>query len=487
MDLRPYQLEAIDGARQHFRQGKRKVLVIAPTGAGKTVMFAHVVARAIEKGSRALILAHRRELISQASGKLLALGVPHGIIQAGHPMSLHRPVQVASVQTLARRAGQLTRVDLVVVDECHHLTAKNSYGELLKQWPQALLLGVTATPWRLDGQGLGDVFDSHVIARTPRELRDDGFLVPVGGWEYEAIDTSKARVSKGDFVASDLQAAATSRRVVGDIVSEWLLHAGNVRTVLFALNVDHSQLMVAAFREAGVAAEHVDGEMPGDERDAVLARLRSGETRVVSNCNVLTEGFDCPEVACIVLARPTLSTALYLQMVGRGLRPAPGKLMARIHDHAGCLAAHGHPYAERDYSPTTSARAPRSAVEDRTEASVRRCPACKSVLAQWPCDGCGFSPTPKELQVEYEAAARKREITNDGRAAPKKVDTDEERAARWADRYAADEERKRSFFERMVAKHGPEKGARVYWWFSGKRERPKRDWVQAAQEERATG
>lgn len=479
MDLRPYQLDAVEQLRQLIRGGAKRPLLVMPTGGGKTVAFAHIISRAVELGKRALVLAHRRELIGQASNKLLANGVPHGIIQGGSSLSLQRPVQVASVQALANKADRLTRVDLIVVDEAHHVTEKNGYGRLLERWPNAIVLGVTATPWRLDGRGLGDVFDGHVIGSTPRQLRDDGFLVPVGGWEYEGIDTSSARVSKGDFVAKDLAASASSRRVVGDVVSEWERHANGARTVLFALSVEHSQTMAEAFRKAGIAAEHVDGEMATADRDAVLARLRAGVTRVVSNCNVLTEGFDLPELEVCILARPTLSLSLYLQMVGRVLRPAEGKTMARIHDHAGCLAAHGHPYAERDYSPTVSVRG------DRKKAGggagiTRRCPACKSVWARWPCDGCGYSPKPAELQLEYEEAARKREIQHDG-VAPKAVeaDTPEGRRKRWVEKYA-ETEKKYAFFLRMLEKHGPQKARRVYWWFTGNSEWPPATWLSEA-------
>lgn len=481
MQLRPYQVQAVQSVREEIRHGAKKVLLICPTGGGKTVVFSHIVQSAAAKGSRALIVAHRRELVAQASGKLNAFGVQHGIIQAGFPVAPHRPVQVASIQTLKARPGLLERVDLVVIDECHHVTTANTYAQVLARWPNALLLGVTATPWRLDGKGLGDIFPAHVVARTPRELRDEGFLVPVGGWEYEGIDTSQARVQRGDFVAGDLQASAISRRVVGDVVNEWVLHAGGVRTVLFGLSIEHSSLMAEAFRNAGVAAEHVDGEMPTEKRDAILRRLRSGETRVVCNCNVLTEGFDCPELECCILARPTLSTALFLQMVGRVLRPAEGKTAARIHDHAGCLAAHGHPYAERDYSPMVSANKKRDEKAKQTTLE-RKCPSCKSVLARYPCDGCGYSPTPKELQLEFEEAAARRKIENDGRAPKRETEPDEVRAEKWARRYEWDtaKEARFEFFCKMVQRHGVEKGARVCWWVSGKKERPLSKWVEAA-------
>lgn len=482
MDLRPYQVSAVESARALFRAGKKKTLLVSPTGSGKTVLFCHIASAAVAKGSRVLVLAHRRELVKQTSDKLNRFGVPHGIIQAGFPRALQRPVQVASVQTLIRNPGQLSRVDLVVVDECHHVTEGNTYSKIFEQYPQAILLGVTATPWRLDGRGLADVFDGHVVVTTPRQLRDEGWLVPVGGWEYEGIDTSRARVRNGEYVAEDLREESTSKRVVGDIISEWLMHAAGKRTVLFASSVEQSQLMAAEFVKSGVPAEHVDGKTPGEERDAILARLRSGQTLVVCNCNVLTEGFDCPELEVCILARPTLSTALALQMIGRVLRPAEGKAAARIHDHAGVLRAHGHPYADRDFSPEKAVKGKRpSAGGEGGESGWRqaRCDACKSVISRWPCDACGFAPDPKELKLEYEPAAARREITNDGTVGKRKAESDPERAEKWERRYRYDTNRsdRFAFFQKMVGKHGLQKARRVYFWVSGKREWPDRDWV----------
>jgi DNA repair protein RadD len=482
--LRPYQVGAIEGARHELRRGARSVLLVCPTGGGKTVIASEIICSAAARGSRTLFLAHRRELIQQTVVKLTQFGVAPGVIQAGFPLALHRQAQVASVQTLIRRPGQLSQVDLVFIDEAHHLTASNTYAKLLSWWPEAKVVGLTATPWRLDGKGLGDVFASHVVAATPRQLRDEGFLVPVGGWEYEAIDTDSARVKAGDYVAKDLEKSATSKRVIGDVVSEYVMHGEGARAVVFAVSINHSQLLVDAFRDAGVVAEHVDGEMPSAERDAVLRRFREGGTRVVSNVGVLTEGWDVPEAEVCILARPTLSTSLYLQMVGRVLRPAAGKRLARIHDHAGCLAAHGHPFADRDYSPMLTATVKKDKGSQR--ARPKHCPACKSLLARWPCDGCGHTPTPQDLQLELEVAeaARRRAIEADGRAAAKKTETDGERRQKWEQRYFWDSDysQRKAFFERMVLKHGPTKGSWVYRWVSGGVERPKSEWVREAEQ-----
>ena len=470
MDLRPYQREAIEQVRERLRRGAKRVLIVLPTGGGKTVVAADIIRSATERGSRTLFLAHRRELIQQTADKLNRFGVRHGIIMAGQRPALQHHVQVASIQTLARRRDSLKSVDLIFFDEAHHAAA-GQYTDVLEWYPQARVVGLTATPWRLDGRGLADVFDAHVLARTPKHLKEEGFLVPVGGWEFEAIDTSKAKVQGGDYAKRDLADEALKPRVVGDVVEEWLRHAGGKRTVVFAVSIEASQLMAQRFREAHVSAEHIDGEMPTAERDAVLRRLRSGQTLVVCNCNVLTEGFDCPELEVCVLARPTLSTALYLQMVGRVLRPAPGKTAARIHDHAGCLASHGHPYANRDYSPETTARGKREA--DQLDSDTRKrnvCPACKSVRDGYPCANCGFTPTPEELQLEYEEAAHAKAIAEED-------SPEEQKRRKLAREYStASAEHKRAMFEHFVRKYGPKRALGVYRWWSGETEWPPRQW-----------
>jgi DNA repair protein RadD len=482
MDLRPYQLAAIEEARGRLRAGASRVLLIIPTGGGKTVVAAEIIRSAVAKGSRILFLAHRRELITQTADKLNRFGVRFGIIMPGWPRALHHQVQVASVQTLIRHPEMLPPVDLCFIDEAHHASAA-SYQKLLSWWPGSRVVGLTATPWRQDGEGLADLFDAYVIGCTPRQLRDLGFLCPVGGWEYEALDTSGARIRGGDFAQQDLAQAARSTTVMGDVVREWLAGAGGARTVLFAINVEHSQHLVQAFQAEGVPAEHVDGEMPVEQRDAALARFRAGRTLVISNCNVLTEGWDCPEAEVAVLCRPTLSTSLYLQMVGRVLRPAPGKERARIHDHAGCLAAHGHPYADRDYSPEHSSGGTRRAAEER-EAFVKRCPGCKSVLARWPCDGCGYEPSPQELQVQYrQEEARRKEIGNDPAAPPPAADPEvERRRERWRSKYRNDVERRKALFERFVRDVGVTRAKSRYRWFSGELEWPPRAWSEAVQQ-----
>ena len=398
--LRPYQLEAVDGARARHRAGSRAVLIVAPTGAGKTIIASHIVEQSVLRGSRTLFLAHRKELIEQCSAKLDDIGVWHGIIKAGnnkvHPGSL---VQVASVQTLGRRLERLTQdYRLIIIDEAHHATAK-SYQVILDANPQALILGLTATPYRADGQGLGDLFQSYVEVATIEGLVRQGFLVPQRVFVGMRLSLNGVKTTAGDYNLGELGAAVNKPKLVGDIVGSWRRHAADRLTICFATSIEHSRAIVEAFRDAGVAAEHLDGTTPEDERTAILARFAAGQTRVVSNCAVLTEGWDCPQAAALILARPTKSRGLWRQMAGRVLRPYPGKTDCLVLDHGNCTDHHGYlTDPDRvDLSGKGGGERP---------APTRKCKQCGARYAGAPkwCPACGVS-------LETEGGRLDEEIT----------------------------------------------------------------------------
>jgi superfamily II DNA or RNA helicase len=404
VSLRPYQLDAIQRLDEREAAGARRILVVAPTGAGKTTIAGFVILRALERGLRVLFLAHRRELIVQAWRRLLDLGLARdqvGVVMADD--ARRRPtarVQVASVDTLRRRARP--PADVVFVDECHRALAA-SYRAIAADYPNALHLGLTATPYRADGRGLGDAYDELVVVASPKQLIAEGFLVEPRVFTVPASqrpDLSRVRVSRGDYSASQLAEAVDRQGLVGNIVEHWQTHARGVRTVAFAASVEHSQHIAARFREAGVPAEHLDGETPTSERDAILGRLDRGETLVVSNCGVLCEGWDQPAVKCAILARPTKSTGLYLQQAGRILRPW-NDVPAIILDHAGCALEHGLPQDDRDFS--LEGRKRRAAATDRAAPVVRECGQCFALLplATRVCPECGHSlVATRELPVE---------------------------------------------------------------------------------------
>lgn len=409
--LRPYQQDAIARLRARVRAGVRRLIIVAPTGSGKTTIAAHVIAGAVSRGSRVLFMAHRRELIHQAYGRLIDLGVPEaslGVLMGRDPRwRPGAPVQVASVDTLRHRARPLA--DIVFVDECHRATAK-TYRDIADGYPDALHLGLTATPFRASGGGLGDVYDELLVVASPQELIDQGYLVAPRVFtvpEDDLPDLSGVRTRQGDYEPGALEAAVNRRGLVGNLVDHWMRHAKGVRTVAFAVSVAHSKHIAARFQEAGVAAEHLDGATPLAERDAILRRLDAGEITVVSNAMVLAEGWDQPAVKCAILARPTKSLGLYLQQAGRILRPWNGQ-QAIILDHGGCVLRHGLPQDERELSLEGARRS------EPGEAPVRVCPECHAVvpLGSRTCRECGAVLIP-ERDVPREKEGTLVEVESD--------------------------------------------------------------------------
>src|SRR5215469_6847802 len=320
-----------------------RILLVAPTGAGKTIIAAAIILDYLRRGKRVLVLCHRREIIAQTDGKLRELNVWSGIIMAGETALPLARVQLASVATLwarAMRKGpngkarmELPDADLVVVDECHHATAK-TWRAIIDAYPNAIILGLTATPCRGDGRGLGEIFETMIQCPQVAELIDLGHLVRSRVYAPSAPDLKGVDVSNGDYAESQLADRMDKTELVADIVATWHRYGERRRTVCFATGVGHSIHLRDQFIASGVRAEHIDGLTPKDERDASLERLASGELELVTNCMVLTEGWNMPEVGCCILARPTWKMGLYRQMIGRVLRPAPGKTDALILDHS---------------------------------------------------------------------------------------------------------------------------------------------------------
>lgn len=340
--LRDYQRDALTAIAAAEGEGTRRQMVVLPTGSGKTIVFASLIA---ERRKKALILAHRDELIEQAVQKVRSVipNCPVGVVQAGQD-DYWAPVVVASVQTLAREkrlapvAAQ--RFGLVIIDEAHHAAAA-TYRSIVAATNAGeddgpLLVGVTATPDRGDGRGLDNVFDRIVYTKSLIEMIAEGYLSDVVAIRIQLdIDLTRVRTSHGDYREDDLEQAlelAEQPAMVALAIAE---NARDRQTIVFCASVKLAEETRDELLALNVRAEMVSGSTPRDERRAILSRFRRGITQVVCNCMVLTEGFDCPEITCVVVARPTKSRALYQQMVGRGLRVVPGKQNCLIIDVAG--------------------------------------------------------------------------------------------------------------------------------------------------------
>jgi superfamily II DNA or RNA helicase len=412
--LRDYQIRALEDVRSAFRSGAPGVLLVLPTGAGKTVVAAAMVQGAQALGRRALFCAHRRELVAQTSAKLAAIGVDHGVILAGEPGTDHA-IQVASVQTLARR--RVDPFDLVYVDEAHHVAA-DTYARILELARPRWTVGLTATPYRTDGRGLGDAFKAIVAGPDIRELTAAGWLVPADVYSPAPDAMLGAGHRAGDYTAEELEARIDRPALVGDLVATWQLRAPGLRTVAFGVSVEHAAHIVAAFRAARVPAELLTGETTPARRAELLEDLAAGRVLVVANCAVLTEGWDSPAVAAAIIARPTLSRGLWRQMAGRVLRQHPGKARAVILDQGANAMRHGHPYLE---DPATLEQGPRRWRTNREQPPATViCAQCFGVYERaeaGPCPYCGAANRPKLRRLAQRAGELERVDWNTPRLA----------------------------------------------------------------------
>ena len=398
LTLRPYQVDLVDRTRTLMQRGERAICIQAPTGSGKTALTAHMLGAAVKKGIRAWFCVHRRELVLQSVKAFDNAGVPHGLVAAGFGADPKKPIQIASIQTLARRWHTLVSPRLIVVDECHHVAAAGWAG-LLARFPDAYVIGLTATPERLDGRGLDAWFSAMVCGPTTAELIASGYLAPYRVYVPSTPDLAGVHTRMGDYVASDLSAALDKPTITGCAIQHYLKYAPGRRAVAFCASVQHSQHVAAQFNAAGVVAAHVDGETPTDARDDAVQRFATGEIKVLCNVELFGEGFDLPALEAAILLRPTQSLGLYLQQVGRALRPAPGKAAAIILDHAGNCLRHGLPDDERVWALEGREIKRRDA---GSPPSVRVCPNCFHAQASGrsSCSACGVTFEIESRQVD---------------------------------------------------------------------------------------
>lgn len=346
--LRKYQSLNKAQIRQAFRH-VRKVMYQAGTGSGKTVTAADIIRSAVEKGTVVWFIAHRRELIEQAHRTLAACGIHAGIIMAGYRYNPNAAVQVCSIDTLRERLLKNERLlvihkpKMIVIDEAHR-SLSPSYLNLIDKFPNAFLLGLSATPVRSDGRGLGHVYDQMVQAPSVAELISQGWLVKPRYFTGATADMAGVKLHDYDYAAGEREARMNNAQLRGDVVEQWLRHGDNRKTIVFASGVKHSLALRDDFVAAGVPAMHIDGNTLNSERMELIEEFRrSDKYKVLCNCMIVTEGFDVPEVGCVSIACPTKIISKYLQMGGRCLRPdeETGKEDCIIIDHGSNIQRHG--------------------------------------------------------------------------------------------------------------------------------------------------
>lgn len=398
--LRPYQTKFIDDVRQQFLQNHKHVVGVAPCGAGKTIMTGWMIKESLNRDKRAIFFVHRHELIEQTSKTFTALDIPHGIISAGEPMNLNLPVQIASVQTLARRLDSVPAPDFLICDECHHILA-NTYKKILDAFPNSYLLGVTATPQRMGGINLCDVFTSMVESLSVAELIDKGNLTR---FDYFApaigVDLHNVRTKFGEFVNSDLERELSSKKIIGGIVENYIEFAQDKSAICYCVNVNHSKAVANAFIAKGIPAAHCDGETPKGIRASIVDAFRRNKIKVLCNAELFGEGFDVPHCQAVILARPTQSLTLFIQQAMRSMRPDPDDphKVAIIIDHVQNYLRHGLPDDERNWSLEPNEY-------EEKKKKPRLCPKCMQVVSYRvkACPHCGYLfPISKDRDLDTD-------------------------------------------------------------------------------------
>jgi superfamily II DNA or RNA helicase len=444
--LRPYQQDVVNEVRKSFAEGYKCPLLVAATGAGKTVMFSYIAKNAADKNNAILIAAHRKEIIRQISLSLARFALPHNVIAAP---ALVRAIKIAqfkafgksfvdttsstmvgSVQTIVGRFDSIDAAiarlskriakpakAIVIQDEGHHVVQNTAWGHVMDRYGPAVgnvSLIVTASPQRLDGRGLGKGHGGYadtIIEAPPMSwLIENGFLSPYRVFTAQhQIDVSSVKTRMGDYAASELQEVVDKPQITGDAITHWRKHANGLKTAIFCVSVEHSKHVAAEFNANGIPAAHIDGGTDDAERDKAIIDFANGKILVITNVNILSEGFDLASIAqqdvtidCVVDLAPTQSLVNALQRWGRALRPAPNKT-AILLDHAGNVMRHGLPDEDRAWTLEGVKKKKRKTEEDdEDDVKVKCCPECFSIHAPDPvCPNCGHVYEIKARKIEH--------------------------------------------------------------------------------------
>lgn len=409
MKLRAHQKKAIQMIRESLIAGKKKPVLAAPCSFGKTITAAYILKSAAEKGKRGVFICDRVKLIQQSLEEFDELGLDYGVMQGLHELTDHtKPIQIASIQTLARR--RQIDFDIAIVDECHtHYKTLTNYMEAFNNVP---FIGLSATPY---SRGLGQHYDNLLVPITPQELLDQGYLCPIhyyGGKKPDLSGVKSKRIGTGgqDYDPDSLAAAYDDdHALAGDIVENWIKHGENSQTIAFSPSIKHSKYLVDLFNQAGIPACHIDGYMLDEERQILYEAHDRGEYKILSCSRLLNTGYDAPQVRCLIDAYPTRSLISYVQRGGRIQRTSPGKEYAIYLDHAGNVNKHGfvesivpeslddgeHKYSERNQ------------VKEKKEPKVNDCPQCTQQFVGIQCKACGYEiPVQEQIVTDNQILER---------------------------------------------------------------------------------
>jgi superfamily II DNA or RNA helicase len=392
INLRPYQKQSIAEIDEYFRNGKKRVILRANTGAGKTTIATWMIERSLRYNYPTIFVVRGRLLVSNASETLDKYKIDHSVCMAGHyRYSQKKLVQVCSIDTLKARQNWpfKDQQPLIFLDEMH-----KDYSDMFEQYPDAFFVGMSGTPYNDNSH-----YQAVVCPIEGFELRDMGFLVPERIYCPHIIDVSAVKMKAGDFDKKQLQSVVTQSAVVGNVVQDWKDFGQNRPTLCFAVSVEHSLQLKQAFNDAGVSAVHIDASSSDEERANAKRGLISGKIKIACNVDIFSTGWDCPPISCILLARPTWSLTWYLQVVGRGLRPHESKTDCIILDNAGNVFRHGAPYRIREVSLEKPTKKKSRTMDTR----VCTCEECFYVFdpeEHSGCPACGWVRPKREREVK---------------------------------------------------------------------------------------
>lgn len=398
MPLRDYQEELVGKVREAWLHGKKAPCIVLPCGGGKSCIVAEIARRTTEKKNRVLFLVHRKELCGQIERTFRKWGVD--MLRC----------QIMMVQTAARRLGKIPPPSLIITDENHHSPA-NTYKKVYEAFPNAHRVGVTATPVRLDGSGLGDINDELIVGVSAKWLIEHKCLSPYDYYAPSLVDLTGIKIKKGDYDISSVENLMLRKAVFGDVIKYYKELAGGRQAVCYCTSVRHSMETAMQFALAGIEAAHIDGSTPESERERIIGDFRRGAIDILCNVDLISEGFDVPDCECAILLRPTQSLTLYIQQSMRCMRYREGK-RAVIIDHVGNYARFGMPDADRTWTLESRKKQKRE-IAQTDEVRVKECPECFAVFKPFSEDGapvnlcpnCGYIfPKKERAEIEHEQA-----------------------------------------------------------------------------------
>lgn len=394
MQLRPYQNDLVEQVRNAWREGYKAPCIVLGCGGGKSCIVAEIARRTTWNGKRVLFLVHRRELVDQIFRTFVRWGVLMDLCEIG------------MVQTFTRRLKKLKKPSLIITDENHHSIAQ-SYKRIYEYFPDVPRVGVTATPVRLNGDGLGDVNDKLIIGVSTKWLIENHCLAPYDYYAPDIADLTGLHTKMGEYVTSDIEKAMIKKAVFGDVIRYYKQLADGKKAICYCSSIKHSEKTAEAFCNAGISAKHIDGSTPKSERDKVISDFRNGSITILCNVDLISEGFDVPDCECSILLRPTHSLPLFIQQSMRCMRYRPNK-RAIIIDHVGNYARHGMPDDDREW---TLEKKKHNKIQQEKEQSTKvlQCPECFYTFSldaldssERKCPNCGYVFPSKGRKIEFK-------------------------------------------------------------------------------------